>query len=76
MDKKKAIIESVLFTMGESVEITRLAEVIDSNVKKTKELLVEMQAEYKVPLKYAPVLPRLPFLHDLLCTSVQRTVRL
>ncbi len=47
MDKRKAIIEAVLFTMGESVEISRLAEVIDSDVKTTKELLLEMQADYK-----------------------------
>jgi segregation and condensation protein B len=47
MNKKKAIIEAVLFTMGESVEISRLAEVIDSEVKETKALLVEMQEEYK-----------------------------
>lgn len=46
MDKKKAIIEAILFTMGESVEISRLAEVIDSEVKTTKKLLTEMQQEY------------------------------
>ena len=46
MDKRKAIIEAILFTMGESVEISRLAEVIDSDVKTTKTLLAEMQQEY------------------------------
>lgn len=47
MDKKKAIIEAVLFTMGESVEISRLAEVIDSDTNTTKEILTQMQDEYK-----------------------------
>lgn len=46
MDKRKAIIEAILFTMGESVEVSRLAEVIDSDVKTTKSLLTEMQREY------------------------------
>lgn len=46
MDKRKAIIEAILFTMGESVEISRLAEAIDSDVKTTKKLLAEMQQEY------------------------------
>lgn len=46
MDKRKAIIEAILFTMGESVEVSRLAEVIDSDVKTTKSLLTEMQQEY------------------------------
>lgn len=45
--KAKAILEAVLFTMGESVEISRLAEVIDSDSRHTRELLVEMQQEYK-----------------------------
>ena len=46
MDKRKAIIEAILFTMGESVEISRLAEAIDSDVKTTKILLAEMQQVY------------------------------
>ena len=46
MDKRKAIIEAILFTMGESVEISRLAEAIDSDVKTTKKLLAEMKQEY------------------------------
>ena len=46
MDKRKAIIEAILFTMGESVEISRLAEAIDSDVKTTKKLLAQMQQEY------------------------------
>ncbi len=48
MDKKqaKAIIEAILFTMGESVEISRLAEVIEADKKDTLEILNEMQQEY------------------------------
>ena len=35
MDKtrQKAVLEAVLFTMGESVEISKLAEVIEEDVK-------------------------------------------
>lgn len=47
MNQEKAIIEAILFTMGESVEISRLAEAIDSDVKTTKKLLAEMQQEYQ-----------------------------
>lgn len=39
--------EAILFTMGDSVEISRLAEVIEEDVKKTKEILVEMKAHYE-----------------------------
>ena len=37
--KAEAVIEAVLFTMGESVEISRLAEVIGEEVKTTKEIV-------------------------------------
>lgn len=47
MNQEKAIIEAILFTMGESVEISKLAEAIDSDVKTTKKLLTEMQNEYQ-----------------------------
>ncbi|MBE5869833.1 MAG: SMC-Scp complex subunit ScpB [Lachnospiraceae bacterium] len=48
MDKKKqkAVLEAILFTMGESVEVERLAEVIGQNAKKTKALLKELQEDY------------------------------
>lgn len=45
--KAKAIIEAILFTMGESVEISRLAEIIETDTKSTQALLEEMQQEYK-----------------------------
>ena len=49
MDKTKAqaVIEAVLFTMGESVEISRLADVIEEDVKTTKSILEEMAADYE-----------------------------
>ena len=45
--KEKAILEAVLFTMGESVEVERLAAVIEEDKKTTRELLVEMKEEYE-----------------------------
>ncbi|MDE7404060.1 MAG: SMC-Scp complex subunit ScpB, partial [Lachnospiraceae bacterium] len=44
--KEKAILEAVLFTMGESVEVERLAAVIEEDKKTTRELLLEMKEEY------------------------------
>lgn len=45
--KAEAIIEAVLFTMGESVAVTKLAEVIEEDVKTTKEIIAGMAAEYE-----------------------------
>lgn len=45
--KAEAVIEAVLFTMGESVEISRLADVIEEDVKTTKAILKEMQERYE-----------------------------
>lgn len=46
-NKAKAIIEAILFTMGESVEINRLAEIIEMDGKAAQSLLEEMQEEYR-----------------------------
>lgn len=48
MDKTKAqaVIEAVLFTMGESVEISRLADVIEEDVKTTRDILEDMEKCY------------------------------
>ncbi len=46
-EKAKAVIEAVLFAMGESVEINRLAAVIEEDTKTTKQILDEMAAEYE-----------------------------
>ena len=49
MERKKAeaVMEAVLFTMGDSVEIARLAETIEEDVKKTKEILEDMKQRYE-----------------------------
>lgn len=44
--KAEAVIEAVLFTMGETVEISKLAEVIEEDVKTTKAILKEMSERY------------------------------
>lgn len=46
MEKKKAILESILFSMGTSVDISQLAEVIEENKKTTRKLLVQLKEEY------------------------------
>ena len=45
--KAKAIIESVLFAMGETVEISKLAELIEEDVRTTKKILAEMAESYE-----------------------------
>lgn len=42
----EAVIEAVLFTMGESVEISKLADLIEENVGSTKDILKEMEERY------------------------------
>lgn len=39
--------EAVLFAMGDSVEIARLAETIEEDVKNTKEILTDMKQRYE-----------------------------
>lgn len=45
-EKAEAVIEAILFTMGDSVEISKLAEVIEENVKTTKQILQHMKERY------------------------------
>ncbi len=45
--KAKAVLEAVLFTMGESLEVERLAAVIGENKGTARELLLEMKEEYE-----------------------------
>lgn len=49
VDRKRAeaVIEAVLFAMGDSVEVSGLAQVIEEDVKTTKEILEEMKAGYE-----------------------------
>ena len=44
--EEKAILEAILFTMGESVEIERLAAVIEEDKNTSRQLLMEMKEEY------------------------------
>ena len=48
MDRQKAqaVIEAILFTMGDSVELGRLAEVIEEDVKTTKGIITELKEKY------------------------------
>ena len=48
-DKAQGIIEAVLFAMGDSVEITALAHVLDMTEQKVKKLLEEMAQAYEEP---------------------------
>jgi segregation and condensation protein B len=43
----KAIIEGILFTMGESVELEKIANVIELDKNQTRLLIEEMMAEYQ-----------------------------
>lgn len=44
--RAEAVLEAVLFTMGESVEISRLADAIEEDVRTTKEILKGMEERY------------------------------
>ncbi len=45
--KAEAVLEAVLFTMGDTVEIGRLADVIGEDIKTTREILQEMAQRYE-----------------------------
>ena len=45
--KAEAVIEAVLFTMGDSVEVARLAEAVGENVGETKKILENMKQKYE-----------------------------
>ena len=42
----RAIIEAILFTMGESVELSKIADVIELDKKETKAIIEEMMEEW------------------------------
>lgn len=44
--KAEAVLEAVLFTMGDSVEVKSLAAVIEEDVRTTKEILKDMEKRY------------------------------
>lgn len=45
--KAEAVIEAILFTMGDSVEIDKLAAVIEESEKTTKQILADMKERYE-----------------------------
>lgn len=45
--KAEAVLESILFTMGDSVEISRLASVLELSDKEVREILNGMQEKYQ-----------------------------
>ena len=45
--KYKAIIEGILFSMGESVELEKIAGTLGLDQKKTKDLIDEMRNEWE-----------------------------
>lgn len=49
LDKKKAeaVIEAVLFAMGESVEVSKLAHALEMENKEVKKIVVKMNERYK-----------------------------
>lgn len=46
-EKQKAVLEAILFTMGEAVEAERLAAVLEADKKEVREILLEMKKEYE-----------------------------
>ena len=46
-NKAEAILEAILFTMGESVDAGKLAEVIEEDLNTTKEILAKMTQNYQ-----------------------------
>ena len=42
----EAVIESILFTMGDSVELSKLAEVLELDKKEVKDIIEQMQKNY------------------------------
>ena len=43
----EAVIESILFTMRESVELSKLAEVLELDKKEVKDIIEQMQKNYE-----------------------------
>ena len=46
---KKAQVESILFTMGESVEISKIAAALEIKTKEVKDIVKELQEKYNNP---------------------------
>ena len=48
-EEEKAVLESILFTMGEAVETERLAQVIEKDTEYTRKLLLSLKEDYESP---------------------------
>lgn len=46
-NEQKAMLEAILFTMGDSVEVSKLAEVIGEDVRTTRKLVKELSDDYE-----------------------------
>lgn len=46
-EKWKSVLEAILFTMGDSVEISKLAQAIEQDEETTAELLMQLKSEYE-----------------------------
>lgn len=46
-DKWKSVLEAILFTMGDSVEVSKLAQAIEQDEETTAELLMQLKSEYE-----------------------------
>ena len=46
-NKRKSILEAILFTMGEAVPLSRLAQVMDMEAEELRQLLLDMQQDYQ-----------------------------
>jgi len=47
LEKQEAVIEGILFAMGESVGISKLAEVLEASEDEVREILQKMMKRYK-----------------------------
>ena len=47
LEKQEAVIEGILFAMGESVGISKLAEVLEASEEEVREILQKMMKRYK-----------------------------
>ena len=45
----KAIVEAILFTMGESVELEKIAAALELDKKETKKIIENLMKEYEKP---------------------------
>ena len=46
LEKQEAVIEGILFAMGESVGISKLAEVLEASEEEVREILQKMMKRY------------------------------